>query len=151
WVNDVPAADFVDSMDLDGVIALQVHGGNNVEVRFRNIRLQDLGMHTWKRIWDGNSFDGWHPIGSGDWTVAEGVITGKHAQNNAEFGHLVTDGIYKDFTVRLKYKSVTGNSGLYFRIEEKRFSDISGLKAEIDPVKETGGLYETNGRTWVFR
>ena len=51
--------------------------------------------------------------------------------------------------MRLKYKTVTGNSGLYFRIEEKGFSGVSGFQAEIDPQKDAGGLYETNGRSWV--
>ncbi|MBI3852280.1 MAG: DUF1080 domain-containing protein [Verrucomicrobia bacterium] len=149
WVNGVPATDYVDSMDLDGLIALQVHSGKNTKVRFRNIRLQDLGQHTWERIWDGKTSDGWHPIGRGDWKIADGVINGRHAQSEKEFGHLVTDAIYKDFTVRLKYKAVKGNSGLYFRIEEKGFSGVSGFQAEIDPEKDAGGLYETNGRAWV--
>ena len=42
-----------------------------------------------------------------------------------------------------------GNSGLYFRVEEKGFSGVSGFQAEIDPEKDAGGLYETNGRSWV--
>ncbi len=149
WVNDVPAADYVDSMDLEGVIALQVHSGKNVKVSFRNIRLQDLGTHSWERIWDEKTFAGWHTIGKGEWKIAGGVISGKHSQGEKEFGHLVTDAVYKDFTVRLKYKAVSGNSGLYFRIEEKGFSGVSGFQAEIDPRKDAGGLYETNGRSWV--
>ena len=48
-----------------------------------------------------------------------------------------------------KYKAVKGNSGLYFRIEEKGFSGVTGFQAEIDPEKDAGGLYETNGRSWV--
>ena len=151
WVNGVPATDYVDSMDLDGVIALQVHVGKDTEVRFRNIRLQDLGAHHWNRIWDGQTLTGWHPIGKGEWTINDGSIAGKHSKKEKEFGHLVSDRSYKDFTVRLKYKAVTGNSGLYFRIEEKGFSGVSGFQAEIDPEKDAGGLYETNGRSWVVK
>src|SRR5256885_7860760 len=44
-----------DSMDLDGIIALQVHSGKNVEVRFRNIRIADLGRHRWRPLWDGKT------------------------------------------------------------------------------------------------
>ena len=91
-------------MDLDGVIALQVHAGKNVNVRFRNIRLQDLGTPIWKRIWDGKTFSGWHPIGKGEWKIADGVISGKHAQSEKEFGHLVTDadlqGFYRAFEIQ---------------------------------------------------
>ena len=149
WINGVAATDYLDAMDLDGLIALQVHAGKNVRVRFRNLRLQELGRHTWKPIWDGNTLAGWHPIGKGRWEVVDGVIRGTHDASEKDFGHLVTDSSYDDFTVRLKYKAISGNSGLYFRIEEKGFSGVSGFQAEIDPEKDAGGLYETNGRSWV--
>ena len=47
WINGVPAADLKDSMTKSGFIGLQVHGVGNKEtllqVRFRNLRLKDLG------------------------------------------------------------------------------------------------------------
>ena len=45
WVNGIPAADLVDSMTATGFIALQVHGSRieGLKVRWRNIRIQDLG------------------------------------------------------------------------------------------------------------
>ena len=104
---------------------------------------------NWKPLWDGKTLDGWHVIGKGEWKIIEGAIRGTHEKTEKEFGHLVTDKAYRDFTVRLKYKAVKGNSGLYFRIEEKGFSGVSGFQAEIDPEKDAGGLYETNGRAWV--
>jgi hypothetical protein len=46
WINGVAAADFKDSLTPSGFIALQVHGvgkkTNEMEVRFRNIRLKEL-------------------------------------------------------------------------------------------------------------
>ena len=151
WVNGVPVADLVDSMTLSGFIGLQVHGAkqDGLQVRFRNIRLQDLGRHAWKPIWDGKTLAGWHEIGKGNWKVEDGVIHATHAKDEKEFGHLVTDETFSDFTVRLKYKSIKGNSGLYFRIEETGFSGVSGFQAEIDAERDAGGLYETNGRAWV--
>jgi len=151
WINGVPAADLVDSMTLSGFIGLQVHGTkeDGLQVRFRNIRLQDLGQHVWKPIWDGKTLAGWHVIGKGDWKIEDGVIHATHVKDEKEFGHLVTDATFSDFTVRLKYKSIKGNSGLYFRIEETGFSGVSGFQAEIDAEKDAGGLYETNGRAWV--
>ena len=105
---------------------------------------------TWKPLWDGKTLDGWHKIGQGEWTVdeTEGAIVGTNVPAN-DYGHLVTDQSYKDFTVRLEYKAVAGNSGLYFRIKEEGFSGVSGFQAEIDPNHDAGGLYETNGRGWV--
>ena len=52
WLNDVPAADLRDSLTKNGFIGLQVHGvgGNKTPmcVRFRNIRLKELGGSTGK-------------------------------------------------------------------------------------------------------
>lgn len=46
WINDVPAADLKDSLTPAGFIGLQVHGvgkkETEMEVRFRNIRIQEL-------------------------------------------------------------------------------------------------------------
>lgn len=48
FINDVPAADFKDSMTKEGVIALQVHGigkkkeAEGKEVMWRNIRIREL-------------------------------------------------------------------------------------------------------------
>jgi hypothetical protein len=105
----------------------------------------------WKPLWDGKTLGGWHKIGVGHWTIEEGAIVGRKKRTEAEFGHLVTDAVFKDFTVRLKFKALQGNSGFYFRIEEKGHSGVSGFQAEIDPTKDTGGLYETNGRAWVVQ
>lgn len=105
----------------------------------------------WRPLWDGKTLRGWHVIGNGEWKIEDGAIVGKHAKDEKEYGHLVTDAIYGDFTVRLKYKTVSGNSGLYFRIDETGFSGVSGFQAEIDPQRDAGGLYETNGRSWVVQ
>jgi hypothetical protein len=46
WINGVPCTTLVDDTDASGFIGLQVHGirgDKRLEVRFRNIRLQDLG------------------------------------------------------------------------------------------------------------
>jgi hypothetical protein len=46
WLNDVPAADLKDSMTPSGFIALQVHSSGSkipLHVRWKNIRIQDLG------------------------------------------------------------------------------------------------------------
>ena len=107
------------------------------------------GAGEWKPLWDGKTLSGWHIIGKGKWEIVDGTIHGTHSKEEKEFGHLVTDAVYRDFTVRLKFKSLQGNSGFYFRIEEKGASGVSGFQAEIDPANDVGGLYETNGRAWV--
>src|SRR4051794_37348916 len=76
---------------------------------------------AFKPIFDGKTLTGWHSIGEGQWKVEDGMIVGRHPKEK-DFGHLVTDKSYKDFTARLKFKSVKGNSGLYFRITLGGFS-----------------------------
>ena len=105
----------------------------------------------WKPLWDGKSFAGWHIIGKGEWQIVDGAIHATHPKEEKEFGHLVTDQVYKDFDARLKFKALKGNSAFYFRIEEKGASGVSGFQAEIDATNDVGGLYETNGRTWVVK
>jgi len=62
------------------------------------------------------------------------------------------DREFEDFTVRLKFKSVEGNSGFYFRVEEvKSGVGAHGFQAEIAPHGPIGGLYETGGRAWVVK
>jgi hypothetical protein len=108
-----------------------------------------IALGQWQPLWDGKTLDGWHKIGTGTWSVEDGAIVGRKEARDGDFGHLVTDKVFKDFTVRVKYKAAKGNSGLYFRIEEKGASGVSGFQAEIDPNHDAGGLYETNGRAWV--
>ncbi len=47
---------------------------------------------TWKPLWDGKSFDGWHIAGKGEWTIEDRAILGEHAKDEKEFGHLVKKG-----------------------------------------------------------
>ena len=75
WVNGVPCADLVDSMDLTGFIALQVHafkGDKPAEVRWRNIRIEDNGRHEWKPLFNGASLGGWKHSGGGSFKVENG-------------------------------------------------------------------------------
>lgn len=103
----------------------------------------------WRPLWDGRSFNGWRVIGKGLWKIEDGALHGTNLKTEKEFGHLVSDRDYTNFTIRVKYKTVKGNSGLYFRVAEKGFSGVTGFQAEIDPQNDAGGLYETNGRSWV--
>jgi len=155
WINGVPAADLVDSMDLTGFIGLQVHSTKDKEpkhVRWRNIRIKDLGRHTWKPIFDGKTLNGWHRWGGGNWKVENGIIQGSCDTNETKYGLLISDKEFDDFTVRLKFKAIEGNSGFYFRMEMVDTKvGFAGFQAEIDATKNAGGLYESGGRAWVVK
>jgi hypothetical protein len=113
--------------------------------------LATSAVDDFKPLWDGRTLAGWHAIDKGEWRIENGAIHGLHAGSENQYGHLVTDRAYTNFTARLKFKSLKGNSGFYFRIEEKGASGVSGFQAEIDPQNDIGGLYETNGRGWVAK
>lgn len=151
WVNGVPCADLIDTADLSGFIALQVHSGKQGQIRWKNIMLKDLGVSQWKPLFNGKDFAGWEKIGPGQWTIEDGVIQGTKAKEEREHGHMITEKAYTDFAVRLQFKAIEGNSGLYFRVEEGGRAGVLGFQSEIDPKSDPGGLYETGGRAWVKR
>lgn len=152
WLNGIPCADLIDAMDLEGFIALQVHAGKSGRIRWKDVRLKDLGRSTWTPLWDGKTLAGWSTIGGGDWKVEEGTIHGTASSDEKRHGLLISDKAYDDFAVRLKFKARKGNSGLYFRCEEGGDAGVLGLQAEIDDTPDdVGGLYETGGRGWISR
>ena len=103
-------------------------------------------------LFDGKTLDGWHTLPGGQWKVADGVIVGTSPASEGRHGQLVSDKRYRDFTVRLKFKAVKGNSGLYFRVDKVQGGvGVHGFQAEIDPANDVGGLYETGGRAWVVQ
>lgn len=57
WINGVPAVDHLDFADLSGRIGFQVHSGQ-CDVFWRNARIADLGMRTWKTVMDARSHQG---------------------------------------------------------------------------------------------
>ena len=148
-VNGVPAADLVDSVDLTGFIALQVHqykGPKPLEVRWRNIRIQDLGRHVWKPLMDGKSFAGWTKSGGGEWTVENGAFHGKSLPDDERIGFLISDGSWGDITARVKFRIPQGNSGFFLRTDK---TTRAAYEVEVDAQKRTGGLWEVRGRNWV--
>lgn len=158
WLNGVPAADLVDAMTPSGFIGLQVHGiGRDAaklgkQVRWRGLRIQDLGVHVWRPLFDGESLDGWKPLPGGEWEVVDGTIRGTSARDEARHGILLSEGSFDDFTVRFEFKVVSGDSGFYFRAEPVEGGvGVHGFQAEVDTSTETGGLYETGGRGWVSK
>ncbi len=110
-----------------------------------------LSAETWKPLWDGKTLSGWRVVGKGEWKIEDGALRGTNVKSEKAYGHLISEQSFSDFTIRLKFKAVKGNSGLYFRIAEKGFSGVTGFQAEIDATKDVGGLYETNGRSWVVQ
>jgi hypothetical protein len=117
WINDVPAADLIDAELLRGFIGLQVHGTDKggLQVRFRNVRLQDLGAQQWAVAWDCNSMDGLEESGPAQWQLKANTVHATQAKEAATAGALKGTSPLMDFTVRLKYKIVKGSFNLTFQ------------------------------------
>lgn len=120
------------------------------------IRAQNPNGNKGKQIptslFDSKTLGGWHTIPGGKWEVINGAIVGTSSKDEKRHGLLVSDKVYKDFTVKLKFRPIAGNSGFYFRCEKMNNEvGVHGFQAEIDPEKDSGGLYETGGRQWVVQ
>ncbi|MGB0774678.1 MAG: 3-keto-disaccharide hydrolase, partial [Akkermansiaceae bacterium] len=104
----------------------------------------------WQPLFNGKDLSGWHPLPGGKWQVKDGTILGTCAKSEKRHGLLVSDKTYKNFILRAKFKVITGDSGLYFRVQKTGTrAGVKGFQAEVDNTPQVGGLYETAGRAWV--
>lgn len=148
-INGIPVVDLIDAEDMTGFIALQVHafkGEKPAQVRWRNIRIQDLGKHAWRSLWDGKTMNGWTVTGPAKWNIENGAIHGQSVPNETAAGFVVGKESFKDLTVRWKVQINKGNSGFFVRTDP---SNMASYEVEIDAEKRTGGFWEVRGRNWV--
>jgi hypothetical protein len=104
-----------------------------------------------KPLMDGKTLAGWHPVGDGHWTVEDGAFVGR-ANNEKLYGLLVSDKTFKDFTVRFKFKCLSGDSGFYIRTIIKEPEKANGLQIQVGlPGSGVGGIYESYGRAWIVK
>jgi hypothetical protein len=106
---------------------------------------------VWKPLMDGKTMAGWHPVGHGKWAVEDGAFVGR-ANKEKLYGLLFSDKTFKDFTVRLKFKCLGGDSGFYIRTIFKEPDQAHGLQVQVGPLNTgTGGIYESYGRAWLVK
>ncbi|MCK5940329.1 MAG: DUF1080 domain-containing protein [Planctomycetes bacterium] len=98
------------------------------------------------------SFEGWHTAPGGTWRWRGDVLVGTSPASEPRHGILLSDARYADFEARVEFRVLAGDSGFYFRVDERggRVA-VHGFQVEVDTTLETGGLYETGGRAWVVR
>ena len=106
---------------------------------------------AWKPLMDGKTLTGWHKIGDGEWTVENGAFVGR-ANKTKLYGLLVSDKVFKDLSVRFKFKVLTGDSGFYIRTIFKDPDQAHGLQIQVGLAGSgCGGIYESYGRAWVVK
>jgi hypothetical protein len=151
WINGVACAYVTDPLDQSGFIGLQVHaykGAKPAQVRWRNIRIQDLGRSEWKRVWDGKTMKGWKHTGGGQSEIVDGAIKITSKADDEKVAMVKSEQSFKDLTLRLQFKIVKGNSGVFVRTDP---ANNAAYEVEVDSQKRTGGFWETGpgGRKWV--
>ena len=102
-----------------------------------------------KVLFDGSTLDGWEgkdPF----WSVEDGAITGRTTAAQPTEGNtflIWRGGEVGDFTLRLKFRIVGGNSGVQYRSQDMGDFVVGGYQADIDASHHFMGiLYEERGR-----
>ncbi|MCK6448372.1 MAG: DUF1080 domain-containing protein [Planctomycetes bacterium] len=111
WVNGVATADFLDPLDLSGVLGLQVHSGNDTRVRWANFRLRDLGRRAWRTADSGELVGRAATAGADDTTRAAGNEA-ENASRRVTWGRAADD-----FGLRFPWRGTESRTRLYFRVQ----------------------------------
>jgi len=106
----------------------------------------------WVSIFNGKDLTGW----DGDprfWSVKDGAIHGETTPENPTRGNTFIvwrDGELKDFELKIKFRLMSGNSGVQYRSKEVDKWVIGGYQAEVINNPEMAGfLYHERGRGWL--
>jgi len=150
YLNGTKSVDIHDTHSLKGIIALQVHSGGNLAVRWKDIRILEVPEGVdWRPAFNGKDLGGWHVQGGGKWYVEDGAVVGETGTD--AYGHLILNGTYRDFVFRFRTRFLDkGNSGVYAR-GRLVGEEMHGMQCEINPLPggHSGGLYESYGRGWL--
>ena len=122
YVNGYQTIEVIDNdpeaRDLEGVLALQIHGGPPMAVEFKDIRLKRVHAeygHAY-RLFNGKNTDGW--TFSSDkledtWSVKDGVL---HNEGRPR-GYIRTKDKFTNFVLRLQFRHLSkGNGGVLVRM-----------------------------------
>jgi hypothetical protein len=116
FVNSILIVDYRDPVDVEGIVALQVHSGKDTKVRWRNVRIQDLGRRGWEPLWNGKDLEGWKTVGEAEWRVQDGALAGRLQKRG--YAALATAASSKEFTLRVVFRQVEGKASLSFGAAE---------------------------------
>ena len=92
------------------------------------------------------SFDGWSPLGAGEWSFVDGTLQGK----NGKLGYLVSKDSYTDFEIRAEFwADETANSGVFIRCQDRNkvgadnSYEVNIFDKRPDPNYGTGAIVDT--------
>lgn len=153
WLNGQPVANFFDYKDFSGIIGLQIHSGSQGTIRWKNIRIKDLGVSEWHSFFvkgdDGWDLDGAYKFVPECWSFTEdGVLIGQHDDTEPRDGLIVSNDSYDDFAAKVDYVFKGGvNSALYFRAHEVDTPWLlRGCQNEIAGNGKEAAIWHTAGK-----
>jgi len=120
-----------------GHFAMQLHGGMDMEVMFKDIEIREVkpADDGFKPMFNGKDLTGWKT--TGNWIVEkDNVIAlkprpGEHGWTRYD-AYLTTDRKYKDFIIDLEFKfKKGGNSGVFLRVGDPKSQVNSGFEVQI--------------------
>ena len=120
-----------------GYFAMQLHGGMDMEVMFKDIEIREEkpAADGFRPMFNGKDLTGWKT--TGNWIVKkDNVIAleprpGEHGWTRYH-AYLTTDRKYKDFILDLEFKfKKRGNSGVFLRVGDPKSQVNSGFEVQI--------------------
>lgn len=156
-LNGVPAADIKDDLTRSGFIGLQVHSTDSkdpLEVRWRNLRIQDFGdpardppKNATVLLGPSGDLSNWEsaktPGGKAEWVFANGYLEVKPGS-----GDIVTKPTFNDARIHVEFcvdnndkdGQANGNSGVYI---QRRYEVQILNSAGKEPADDIcGGIYK---------
>ena len=92
------------------------------------------------------SFDGWSPLGAGEWSFVDGTLQGK----NGKLGYLVSKDSYTDFEIRAEFwADEAANSGIFIRCQDRNkvgadnSYEVNIFDKRPDPTYGTAAIVDT--------
>ncbi|MBC8372175.1 MAG: DUF1080 domain-containing protein [Planctomycetes bacterium] len=120
-----------------GYFAMQLHGGMDMEVMFKDIEIREEkpAADGFRPMFNGKDLTGWKT--TGNWKVLkDNVIAleprpGERGWTRYD-AYLTTDRKYKDFIIDLEFKfKKGGNSGVFLRVGDPKSQVNSGFEVQI--------------------
>lgn len=153
WLNGKPVVNIFDYYDNKGVFGLQIHQGEQGTIRWKNIRVKDMGVSEWKDFFVKGD-NGWEIVDAYKfvpecWTFTEdGVLIGQHDNTEPRDGLIVSNEPYDDFAAKVEYVFKGGvNSALYFRAHEVETPWLlRGCQDEIAGNGQEAAIWHTAGK-----
>jgi hypothetical protein len=153
-INGVVTAELKDDPGRrHGQFGLQLHGGQEMHVEFRDLMIREVDEETdgFRNMFNGKDLTGWNT--TGNWGVEpDNTITLKPRPGESGWqrysAYLTTDRKYRDFVLDLEFKfEPKGNSGVFMRVGDRSDHVKSGFEVQILDThgKQKFGAHDCGG------